>query len=302
MNASRLIPSLILASLASTLLLASPKDGDSDPQAQVTQYEGYRLLWHDEFDTDGPPSSCWSYEQGFVRNREEQWYQASNASVRDGLLIIEGRADTVPNPRYTPGSDNWKLNRPQALYTSACLTTAESFHFMYGRLEVRAKIPVATGAWPAIWLLGNKYGWPSGGEIDVMEYYIRDGQPSILANACWASHKPWEAEWNTGITPFTHFTSRDPQWASRFHVWRMDWDKQRIDIYLDGELLNSVDLTDTRNRAGRRQGFNPFSNDEPGFGHYILLNLAMGSSGGPVDADSLPLLYQVDYVRVYQKE
>ena len=59
------------------------------PQTVVTQYEGYRLVWHDEFDQDGLPSADWDYEQGFVRNNELQWYQRDNAFVKDGALVIE---------------------------------------------------------------------------------------------------------------------------------------------------------------------------------------------------------------------
>ena len=119
--------------------------------AEVTRYEGMSLVWHDEFDEDGPLSDAWSYEEGFVRNEELQWYQKDNACVADGVLVIEARRETRPNPHYIPGSSSWRTNRPTAGYTSSCVTTARSFHFRYGRLEVRAKIPVDKGAWPAIW-------------------------------------------------------------------------------------------------------------------------------------------------------
>lgn len=268
--------------------------------ATVTSYDGYNLVWHDEFDTDGKPSNDWSAENGFVRNEELQWYQADNASVADGCLVIEGRQERVANDNYVAGSDSWKTNRQYAEYTSSCMTTQNSHTFMYGRFEIRAKIPVTTGSWPAIWLLGNKWEWPMNGEIDILEYYIKNGAPSILANACWSSVRQWEAVWDESVTPFTHFTSKDSKWADKFHLWRMDWDKDFIRIYLDSEMLNEVDLSTTANQGYEGNYMNPFSNDEEGFGAYILLNLAIGSNGGTPDISKFPLHYYVDYVRVYQ--
>lgn len=268
--------------------------------AAVTQYEGYKLVWSDEFNVDGKPSSEWTYEEGFQRNEELQWYQSDNATVADGCLVIEGRREDVPNPNYVAGSNDWKVNREKASYTSSCVTTQNSFHFMYGRMEVRAKIPVTTGAWPAIWLLGNTWEWPMNGEIDVLEFYIKNGAPSILANACWSSNRLWTAVWDESVTPYTHFTSQDKNWADKFHVWRMDWDKEWIRIYLDEELLNEIDLSQTRNQGYEGNTENPFNTSHEGFGDYILLNLALGSNGGTPDVSYFPLHYLVDYVRVYQ--
>ena len=178
--------------------------------------------------------------------------------------------------------------------------TKFSQQFLYGRYEIRAKIPVASGAWPAIWLLGNKWEWPNNGEIDIMEYYIKDGQPSILANACWGSTERWKGVWDSAVIPFTHFTEKDPYWADKFHIWRMDWDKEFIRIYLDDELLNEIDLSKTFNEGYGGNRENPFANDVVGFKHYLLLNLAIGSNGGePIDSQ-FPLRYYIDYVRVYQ--
>lgn len=269
--------------------------------SDVAVPDGYRLVWHDEFDGEGRLSSEWSYEHGFVRNDELQWYQEDNASCTGGTLVIESRLETVPNPNYDPSSDNWKLNRANARYTSSCVTTQDSFHFRYGRMEVRAKIPVASGAWPAIWLLGNQWDWPNNGEIDVMEFYIKNGKQSILANACWGSAKEWTAVWDESVTPYPHFTDIAADWDLQYHVWTMDWDEKFIRIFLDGELLNEVNLAHTKNAGWQGNTENPFSNDVEGFGDYILLNLATGSNGGTPDESAFPLKYYVDYVRVYQK-
>ena len=185
----------------------------------------WRLVWSDEFNGNGrPDEATWSYEEGFVRNHEDQWYQAANAFLQDGLLIIEGRREQRPNPTYQPDGRYWGQQRPNIEYTSACLHTRGKREFLYGRLEVSARIPTAGGAWPAIWTLGNGMPWPSCGEIDIMEYYRIQGVPHILANVAWGNDRPYQAVWNSKRVPFTHFTSRDPNWAQQFHVWRMDWD------------------------------------------------------------------------------
>ena len=134
----------------------------------------------------------------------------------------------------------------------------------------------------------------------MMEYYIKDGKPSILANVCWGSQQRWQAVWNSSVTPFSYFTGKDPQWADKFHTWRMDWDKNYIRLYLDDELLNEIDLSKTRNQGYDGNTENPFSNTIPGFKYYLLLNLAIGSNGGEPDVSQFPLRYYIDYVRVYQ--
>lgn len=274
----------------------------TDKKAEATNYENYTLVWADEFNIDGRPGGDWTYEKGFVRNEELQWYQEDNATVKDGCLIIEGRKERVTNPNYMAGSLDWKAKRVQAEYTSSCVTTQNSRTFMYGRFEIRAKIPIVQGAWPAIWLLGNTWKWPMNGEIDILEYYIKNGVPSILANVCWSSSMEWTAVWDESVTSFTHFTDKDVDWANKYHIWRMDWDKDYIRLYLDNELLNEIDLSQTQNQGFGGNYENPFNTQLEGFGYYILLNLAIGGNGGIPDDSAFPLKYKVDYVRVYQTD
>jgi beta-glucanase (GH16 family) len=255
------------------------------------------LVWSDEFDGDGKPDpALWSDEQGFVRNEEFQWYQPDNANCRNGILTIEARKEQIENPNYLADSNDWRKNRKYADYTSSCIKTVGKKEFLYGRFEVRAKIPTAGGSWPAIWTLGNAMSWPSCGEIDIMEYYpIRD-VPHILANTAWGTDKSNNAKWDSATIPFSHFTDKNPDWANEFHIWRMDWDEEAIRLYLDDELLNETLLKDTQNGAIGNYT-NPFR--QP---HYILLNLAIGGqNGGTPDDAAFPLKYEIDYVRVYQK-
>lgn len=260
----------------------------------------WKLVWSDEFNTDGHlDSKVWNYEEGFKRNHEAQWYQKANAYCKDGNLVIEARKEKKPrrNPGFRKGSSRWPENIEKIQYTSASVNTAEKKEFLYGRVEVRAKIPTAGGAWPAIWLLGRGMDWPSNGEIDMMEYYRKQGVPHILANACWGTDKPWTAKWNSKAIPFTHFTDRDAQWSDKFHVWRMDWDEQSIRLYLDDELLNEIRQDEAVNgKLGN--GEQPFKKPQ-----YLLLNLALGGdNGGEIDNSAMPMKYLVDYVRVYQKQ
>jgi beta-glucanase (GH16 family) len=104
----------------------------------------YELAWADEFNKDGAPdASKWSYEKGFVRNEELQWYQPENARCENGLLIIEGRRETKPNPGYDSLSSSWRKNRKNIEYTSACLITKDKKTWQYGRFVLRARIDVS---------------------------------------------------------------------------------------------------------------------------------------------------------------
>lgn len=264
-------------------------------QHSSTEKEGYELVWQDEFEEGTKPDTTnWSYEQGFVRNEELQWYQKDNATIEDGLLIIEGRREQVPNPSYDGSGTSWRESRQHAEYTSSSINTRNKQTFQYGLFEIRARIDTASGMWPAIWTLGThpERGWPANGEIDIMEFYKVDGEQTILANAAWANESN-QPVWDERKVPFSEFLDKDPQWTEKFHIWKMDWTENYIKLYLDDELINEVDLSTSVNP----DGFNPFH--QP---HYILLNLAIGSNGGDPSNTEFPKRYEVDYVRVYQQE
>lgn len=267
------------------------------PAALYSQDE-WKLVWSEEFNADGPYNpEVWEPERGFVRNHEAQWYQGENARQENGCLVIEARREHRENPLFKQaGRRDWRTEREYIEYTSASLTTRRSFNFLYGRLEVKAKIPTSSGAWPAIWLLGKDMPWPSCGEIDVMEYYRINDVPHILANAAWGNDQPYNAVWNSKRIPFSHFLEKDSLWAEKFHVWRMDWTTEAIRIYLDDELLNDIPLSQTVN-GSIGQHTNPFTRPQ-----YLLLNLAIGGdNGGTIDNKAMPMRYEIDYVRVYQR-
>lgn len=250
----------------------------------------YKLVWSDEFNVDGAPDpGKWRFEEGFKRNNEDQWYQKENAWCENGFLIIEGRKEQKPNLWYDSASDDWRKSRESIEYTSSSLNTRGLYSWQYGKIEVRAKIKAESGLWPAIWMLGVEGPWPSNGEVDIMEYY----QDFILANFAWGTEKRYTPQWDGFKKPLSSFN--DPDWDDKFHIWRLEWNEQRMAIYLDDELLNEVDLNTTINGG---DGRNPFK--QP---HYILLNLAIGgNAGGDPSNAAFPTRYLIDYVRVYQKK
>ncbi len=277
-------------------LIASNLEGEKQDIKNLslaTEYEGWELIWSEEFDGKVLDQTIWTAETGFQRNRELQWYNGfNNLTCENGVLKIIGKIERLINPNYDQGSSDWRKNRRYAEFTSSSISTKNSNSWLYGRFEIRAKIPTAKGSWPAIWLLGTNKEWPLNGEIDIMEYYLKDNIPSILANAAWGTNERWVAKWNTSIHKFSNFIESDPEWEQKFHLWRMDWDKDYIRIYLDGYLLNEIDLKETINP----DGYNPFHHPQ-----YIILNLAIGSNGGIPDKDQFPLIYEIDYIRIYQR-
>jgi beta-glucanase (GH16 family) len=214
------------------------------------------------------------------------------------VLVIEGRREHKPNPRYvapradstsaTPIRRGW-ANRELIEYTSSSINTRGKHAWRYGRFEMRAKIDVRTGSWPAFWMLGTRGSWPANGEIDIMEFY----DDTLLFNVAWGGA--------TGAMWKSVKMRRDrlpADWAERFHVWRMDWDERSIKLYLDDTLMNTQDISAPLNAPRPGAPANPFH--EPA---YILVNQAMGGQHGGDPAKSvLPLRYEVDYVRVYQTE
>lgn len=250
--------------------------------------ESWTLVWSDEFNTDGKPDpAVWEYEHGFERNRELQWYQPGNVTCRGGRLVFEARRETRANPKFEPGSRSWQTARRNIHYTSASLITRPERSWTYGRWEIRARFPAKAGLWPAIWTTGHGR-WPQAGEIDIMEFY----RGQILANTVHAGPRGKPA-WNSSKTPITEF---DPEtWDGRFHDWVMLWDDKRIAFYLDGRLLNEVDLTRIPKTAPG--GRHPFHTP-----HRVRLNLAIGANGGDPSKTRFPQRYEVDHVRIYQQK
>ena len=286
---------LALMPLACALLAlgpgcATPAHPTSSARAAVPRIPtaGYTLVWADEFNQGAAPDPVnWTYERGFVRNNELQFYQPQNATVRDGLLVIEARRESVANPSHDPASRDWRRARASAHYTSASLLTRGRQAWQFGRFALRARIDVRPGLWPAWWCLGVEGQWPANGEIDMMEYY----RGLLLANVAWGSPQRSRPRWDSARTPLDELGGAS--WAQSFHVWRMDWDSEAIRLYVDDRLLNETLLVDTVNPDGS----NPFMRP-----HYMIVNVALGGdNGGDPGKTDLPARMEVDWVRVYQR-
>lgn len=259
-------------------------------QKKLHYNDDYKLVWADEFNNDGPvDSKNWTFETGFVRNHELQWYQNKNVWCEKGNLIIEARKVHEPNPGYVAGSNDWKKSREFIDYTSGCIKTAGKISWKYGCFILRAKINTHMGLWPAFWTLGEKGRWPSNGEIDIMEFY----RQKLLANIAVGTSQPNKALWFSNTRLISSFN--DAEWSDKFHTWRMDWDEENISLYVDDILLNQQPMKLLYNRDS--SGINPFQQPQ-----YILLNLAIGGdNGGDPASTDFPNRYEIDYVRVYQK-
>ena len=289
------------ASTKATIYAHNPAGGSNTLFADnfsliYTSETPYKLVWSDEFNGTGAvDASNWSFENGFVRNEEQQWYQPDNAFQKDGFLVFEARKEnplnTRLNPNYVAGSTDWKKARRYINYTAASIKTSGKRSWLYGRFEIRAKVTNLNGTWPAIWTLGNSCEWPSNGEVDIMENY----GGNVLANFAWGTNTRWTAKWDTYKKSASSLIAKDPDWFTKFHIWTFDWDEKRMSIYLDDELLNEIDLSTTINGTAVCSGQNPFKQPQ-----YLLLNLALIANGTTVASLPFPNQYVVDYVRVYQ--
>lgn len=269
-------------------------------QAQVPQTldGGYRPVWNDEFETPGRPDPAnWVYEYGFVRNKEWQWYQSDNATVtEDGVLQITARTEDRPCPWYEKRKQGLEAQPPQ-----------DRMHLCLRQDAGTARVPLwpHTGEGthprsPRVVACHPDAGKQGGIWLAVV---WRTGHHGVLRASGRAFHPGQRllgrrqgrqrVEHHEGA--FHPFHRKGLARATRFHVWRTDWDENHIRIYLDDELLNEIDLSKTVN-GKHGHGDNPFHQPM-----HLLLNMAMGSSGGKVDAEAMPMRYEVDYVRVYQK-
>jgi len=231
-----------------------------------------QLVWEDNFDGDRLQSENWNIVTGDGcpnlcgwGNNERQIYAADNHTVANGLLTISAQ------------------NEGQ-VYTSTRINSKGKREFQYGKIEIRAKLPLGKGLWPAFWMLGSNIdavGWPRSGEIDILEYVGKESNHIFTS-----LHTP--ASYGTTIN-----TKKDviPGIEEGFHTYAIDWTKDSIQFLVDDQLFYAFAP------ENKNQETWPF--DQP---FYIIVNLAIGGNfGGPeVDDSIFPQEYVVDYIRVYQ--
>jgi beta-glucanase (GH16 family) len=239
-------------------------------------------VWSDEFDSAGTPDSIkWNYDLGDGcpnvcgwGNNETQYYtrDSKNVRVENGNLIIEAHKDSLGGKAYT----------------STRIVSKLKGDWLYGRIEVRAKLPKGKGTWPAIWMLSTdlKYGgWPASGEIDIMEHVGYD--PGVI-------HGTIHTEsYNHGQGTQKEGKITVEDCMDTFHVYAIDWTEDKMDFFVDNKLYHTI----TRDPKEDFKGW-PFDQR-----FHLIMNIAVGGNWGGKEGinDSIwPQRMEVDYVRVYQ--
>ena len=248
------------------------------------------LVWSDEFNTNGAiDSNKWFHQTqlpsgGSWFNNEVQHYTnlLSNSFVDSGNLNIVAKKEQFTDQGVTKQ------------YTSARLNS--KFAFTYGRVDIRAKAPNASGTWPALWLLGknvnedggffdSNFGttsWPACGEIDIMEHGIFPGQPINYIGAAIHTPSSFGNTLNKGGIQATDI-------SQNYHIYSMNWSPNQITFLLDGVAFY------TYNPAVKNASTWPFNADQ-----YLLLNIALGGFAGTIPSSFVQSSMIIDYVRVYQ--
>jgi len=241
------------------------------------QGQNLELVWSDEFDYSGLPSSTkWSYDVGGGGwgNNELQYYtenRTENARVESGKLIIEARKESF-------GGMN---------YTSARLVTRNKGDWKYGKIEVRAKVAGGRGSWPAIWMLPTNWeygGWPASGEIDIMEYVGYD--PTKIHGTVHTKAFNHSIGTQVGLS----YALSDA--ATAFHVYSMNWTETKIELFVDNVKYFTFNSSSDWEKWPFDKSF------------HLLLNVAVGGNWGGaqgVDDAIFPTRMEVDYVRVYKE-
>ena len=234
-------------------------------------YPNYTLTWNDEFNGSSL-SSDWTQEIGNGNwgwgNNELQYYRAQNTSLENGYLIITAKQENFGGKNYT---------------SSRIKTQGNIFH-TYGRIDIRAKLPFGQGLWPALWMLGENFsstGWPSCGEIDIMEMIGGNGWNDRTVHG--TVH--WED--NGHALYGGHNTLTSGRFADEFHVFSIIWTPSSIKWLRDDIQYHMIDINN----------LSAFHNN-----FFFIFNVAVGGNwpGSPDASTIFPQTMIVDYVRVFQ--
>ncbi|MBS1597543.1 MAG: family 16 glycosylhydrolase [Bacteroidetes bacterium] len=238
-------------------------------------YAGYNLIWNDEFDGTTLNTQNWNYETGgggWGNNELENYTsRPQNVFVSNGNLVIEARQESY-------GGNN---------FTSARLTTADKRQFQFGRIDIRAKLPVAKGMWPALWMLGSniqQVGWPGCGETDIME--LVGTNPKEVVGSF-----HWKRQDGTHTYVSHSYDAPSEDFSQKFHVFSLIWKQDSLQILVDDQLYS----------AGGSQSLlnGPYPFNAPFF---FIFNVAVGGDwpGPPDNTTVFPQHLFVDYIRVFR--
>lgn len=258
-------------------------NNSKDPGTNKTSgdEQDYELVWFDEFDYTGLPDPAkWDYDtegndEGWGNN-EAQYYtkaRAENARVDKGILYITALKEAMSGKEYT---------------SARLISKAD---WKYGRFEINARLPEATGTWSAIWMMPGGWSfkdgnWPDIGEIDIMEHVGHD--PGVVH----ASAHSRDYQWQKGTQQTAIITV--PEVMSEFHTYTLDWSPEALKAYVNDSLYFVYE------NEGLGESKWPYNKP-----FYLILNVAVGGAWGSVkgiDDAAFPQTMEVDYVRVYQKK
>jgi len=248
--------------------------------------KSWKLVWSQEFDDGGIDPSVWNFEIGNGHakgipgwgNAELEYYTDKNAWVENGCLVIEARKEKI--------SDQWGTYD----YTSSRMTTEGKFEFKYGKVEIRAKLPKGKGIWPALWMLGSdigRVGWPSCGEIDIMEMLGHDTR-TVYGTA----HGPGYSG-GASIGRSYKLPEGVPDFSEDFHVFAIEWYEDLVKWYVDGELYHTLCKSKLEAQGLKWVFDHPF---------FLIVNVAVGGHwpGYPDETTQFPQRMYIDYIRVYK--
>ena len=262
--------------IAFSLLLTNA--GLTQEQASL---QGRKLVWQDEFDGESLDYSKWGVEVNAFGggNGELQIFTDRNENVRveNGTLVLEARRD------------NANVMGTKREYSSGRIRTKHRGDWLYGRVEVRAKLPEGAGLWPAIWMLPteDKYGgWAKSGEIDIMEF--RGQTPNEVLGTLHYGDK-----WPDNTYSGDAYKLPDGNFCDDYHTFAIEWQKGKIDWFIDGKRVQ----TQTKWRTTGGPFPAPFDQK-----FYLILNLSVGGAfvGDVGKTTKFPSQFLIDYVRVYE--
>lgn len=248
----------------------------------VEVVSGWVPVWCEEFNGTGAPDSAkWSFQTGGggYGNNELQYYtsRSENAYVSDGKLVI-----TAIKESYMGSS-----------YTSAKIWTQGKANFKYGKFEMRAKLPYSEGTWPAFWMMPKLSvygGWPNSGEIDIMEH-VGNNLNTVVGTI-------HTEKYNHSIGTQISFSKYLAGLSEDFHTYSVTWNEYSMSWYVDSFKYGTTVFDAGANTDVEAHAAWPFDQE-----FYLILNLAMGGNmGGTIDPNFTSDTYEIDYVRVFQRD
>ena len=270
-----------------------------DSENEITQYEGYKLVWNDEFDGEYLDDTKWR----IGNSPENGSHKYNTATTEDGKLENENvfLKNGALQLKATPLEEPETVGNKTYMCTSGMIETKTKASWRYGRFDIRAKLPVATGMWPAIWMMPDQetYGWPKDGEIDIMELISQ--QPDLCYGTIHCGISGTDKYWH----PTATYKLESGNYYDAYHLFSMEWEPGVIRMYMDDHLYAT--FTDWESWIVERGTVTPQTPLD--FPHpfnalfYLKLNLATG--GGWCEAldettDWDNAVMSVDYVRIYK--